>query len=77
MNKIAAMQARSGTVRGAPPGVGRRRWQQRLDALPQGVGQELVGQGGHKRGSFQPSVQMPAIRGPVQRDLSGQGHLRR
>jgi len=37
MNTIAAMQARSATVRGAPPpGVG----QQGPDALPQRVGQQ-------------------------------------
>src|SRR5829696_6202762 len=35
----------------APAGVGGRRWQQGLEALPQRLGQEFVGQGGHERGS--------------------------
>jgi hypothetical protein len=30
--------------------VGGRGWQQRLDALPQRIGQELVGQSGHEPG---------------------------
>jgi hypothetical protein len=51
MKMIAAMQARSGTVRGAPP----RAWDggggSRLDALPQLIGQQAVGQGGHEPGS--------------------------
>jgi hypothetical protein len=50
MKMIAAMQARSGTVRGAPP----RAWeggrgQQGLDALPQLIGQQAVGERGHGR----------------------------
>jgi hypothetical protein len=39
MKMIAAMQARSGTVRGAAAGVGGRGWQQRQKAVPQRVGQ--------------------------------------
>jgi hypothetical protein len=31
--------------------VGGRRWQQRLDALPQLVRQQVIGQGGHERRS--------------------------
>jgi hypothetical protein len=44
MNRIAAMQARSGTVRGATAGG----WgQQRADALPQLVGQQTVSKRSH------------------------------
>ena len=54
MKMIAAMQARSGTVRGATARSGGRRWQDRLDALPQRIGQELVSQSGHEPGSSHP-----------------------
>jgi hypothetical protein len=49
MNRIAAMQARSGTVRGAPPRAWEGGWQQRLDAPPGRVGQQSFAQGGHDR----------------------------
>jgi ribosomal-protein-serine acetyltransferase len=53
MKMIAAMQARSGTVRGAPP----RAWEggggkQRLDPLPERLGQQPIGQGGHGRAGY-------------------------
>jgi hypothetical protein len=44
MRTIAAMQARSDPVRGATAGTGGWRRQQRLDALPQRIGQERVGE---------------------------------
>jgi hypothetical protein len=44
--------AGQGTARGRPARVGGRGWwQQRLDALPQPIGQELVGQDDHERSS--------------------------
>jgi hypothetical protein len=50
MKMSAATQLRSGTRRGTPPrGRGWWRWQQRLDALPQLLGQASIHQTGHDR----------------------------
>jgi hypothetical protein len=68
MKMIAALQARSDTVRGAPPraregGGG----SSGLDTLPMPGRQELIGQGGHERDHPKPSVLALAIAGPTAR----------
>jgi hypothetical protein len=53
MKMIAAMQARSEIGAGrATAGVGGRGWQQRLDALPERLGQQPIGQGGHGQAGY-------------------------
>jgi hypothetical protein len=36
--------------------MGGRQWQQRLDALPQRIGQQAIGQGAHARDHPKPST---------------------
>ena len=63
-----------------------RRWQQRLDALPQRIRQQPVGQGGHGRGDTQPQTGLltwladrhhPVMNQPCEILTCGQARLRR